>query len=333
MDVGCHDACLDVCGLQVKPILGGSVKVGYFAVVTDPEGVGTVDHVYADIWHPDGEFKYQIEYFPVGDCEYDLTLALAIWDEVEMMHPDVIKINDVWAQTLPPGMDPFYDIRHELEQGLAQLYYGEALISYCQPGGWYYVGARAHDTFGAWCDYLYNYFWYIPTSAIEVDFNTLNYGTTIICENKWIGGDQDMMTADKPTVRNIGNTPVELFVWQDDMQFGQTDGSWNVLFDARLTAAGDVVNYEPFETTPGKAGVCIPGILELCTKDKLDFSIHVLKGYPSYTYEGDMRLFAYIHDGGAYPWDTPIPFVGAAPLGVEQAYPGPEHPGPPNGCP
>ena len=314
-----HDACPWTPGLQVKPILGCSVLVGYYAVVTDPEGIGTVSAIYADIWHPDGSFKYQIQLLPihVGDTAG----AVAEWEHAVDCHNDLITYN---------GYDE-YEIWDELHQGEAWIFYGEALISYCQPGGWYYVGVRGHDSFGAWSEYLFNKFWYIPTAAIEVDFDTLNYGTCVISSNKWIGGDDIMYdTNGKATVRNIGNTPVNLLVWQDDMQFGMTGDSWNVIYDARLGAPTDnsYVSYEPFQTCDLMPGVYIPGTLDLCTKEKLDFSIHVYKGFPTdpYTglpleYSGSMKLFAAM-DGEPY-WLTPMPFIQNAPLGVPDIYPGP----------
>jgi hypothetical protein len=311
-----HDACPYQPGLQVKPILGGNVRVGYFAVVTDPEGVGHVEHIYGDIWHPDLEFKYQIELFPVGfdeDGIYDKTIALGMWDHVMMYHFDLIKLNPDWQPA--PGMTPWEDVLDELNEELAYIYYGEAEISYCQPGGFYFVGLRGHDMYDAWCDYLYNWFWYCPTSAVEIDFGMVDYETVAECTNKWVGGDHDMFTPTKPTVRNIGNTPVYLTVMQDDMDFGQTSGEWNVEFDARLSADGDVVVYDPFQE------VVIPGVLELCTLEKLDFSIHVFKGMPGFTYTGWMKLYAWIF--GVNPWVTPGQYVGDAPLGVPQHYMGP----------
>jgi hypothetical protein len=318
-DVWMHDACPWTPGLQVRPILGCSVKVGYFAIVTDPEGVGTVSAVYADVWHPDGSFKYQIELLPI--CPEDTLGAIDIWEHAIDCHLDLITFN---------GYDE-YEIWDELHQGDAYIYYGEAYISYCQPGGMYYVGVRGHDSFGAWCDYVFNCFLYIPTAAIEVDFNTLDYGTCVISSNKWIGGDDMMYDPDnKATVRNIGNTPVGLFVWQDDMQFGQTGEDWNVIFDARLGAPSDNphVEYLPYETCCLMPGVRIPGVLELCTKEKLDFSIHVFKGFPTepssgepLEYSGSMRLFAAIEGGPLFL--TPMPFIQNAPLGVPDIYPGP----------
>jgi hypothetical protein len=326
-----HDACCEIPGLQVKPILEGKVNVGYYAVVTDPEGVDHVDHVYADIWHPDGTFKYQIELSPLGfgSTVYDKTQALSEWDHVWDCHDDLVKMSGF---TPLPGLTQAEDIRDELNQEEAYLYYGEALIDYCQPGGWYYVGVRAHDGYDAWCEYLYNRFWYIPTAGIKVDFTSIDYGTVAECSNKWVGGDQLMDTPLKPTVRNIGNTPVELYVYQDDMGFEKTSGAWNVEYDVRLTADGEIRVYSPEEKDTDKPGVRIPGILPLCTEDKLDFSIHVFKGFPGETYTGIMNLCALISMDEVpydYIWDTPTQWVGAAQQGVPDPYAGPPDPGPP----
>jgi hypothetical protein len=348
-----HDACCNIPGLQVKPILYGAVRVGYYAVVTDPEGVSHVDHVYADIWHPDGSFKYQIELFPIGfeGGVYDKTAALENWTHAWGCHSDLIKINDVWASGLPiiPGTNPPEqvapedDILDEINEELAYIFYGEAVIDYCQPGGWYYVGVRAHDGYDAWCDYLYNRYWYIPTAGIDVDFiGGIDYGTVAECTNKWVGGDHLFSTPAKPTIRNIGNTPVLLFVYQDDMGFGKTAGNWNVEFDARLSADGAVRVYKPEEKDaknplpyPAEPdnpanfypGVRIPGILPLCTEEKMDFSIHVFKGMPGYTYIGNMTLCAFI-DFDSYVWQAPLVYRDNAPVGVPNPYNGPAQPGP-----
>jgi len=352
-----HDACCCIPGLQVRPILYGNAVVDYFAIVTDPEGVDHVENVYADIWHPDGSFKYQIKLNPVGfDAagDYDKTVALDIWDHAETYHSDLIKINDDWVADeliLDPDFDEWFDIWDELNEELAYLYVGTSNISYCQPGGWYYVGVRAHDYYDNWCDYLYNRFWYIPTAGIDVDFSSIDYGTVAECTNKWVGGNQIFLAEDgKPTVRNIANTPVNLYVHQDDMDFGMTGMSWNVEFDARLSADGQVREYDPYQVDlidiygdPDDplnkySGVRIPGTLPLCTEEKLDFSIHVLKGFPGLTYTGNLTLCAYM-DMDSYIWTTPDGnpgdigvnqpnFVGNAPLGVPQQYPGPAQPGP-----
>jgi hypothetical protein len=306
-----HDACPCVDGLQVAVDLESQVKVGVAAVVADAQGYEDIQHVYADIWHPDGQFKFQIELTPIPYVDKEQSLAM--FNHFFECHEDLIK----W--------DPLYDyadVIDQLNEPLALLYVGHFYLDYCQPGGYYTVAIRAHDTMNAWSDYLYNYFWYIPTTAVRLDFTSINYGDVSVCVNKWIGGDGVMSMGDqKPTAKNIGNTPVDLYVWQDDMDFGQTDSSWNVEFDARLTADGNIVTYDPYKDAAGHKGVRIPGYIKLCTQEKLDFSIHVKKGESGYQYSGKMCISAYRH--GNPIWKTPGQFIGNAPGSIAQdIYPG-----------
>lgn len=310
-----HDACPCVDGLQVLPILGGSVKVGYYAVVTDDEGISTISHVYADVWHPDGQFKYQIELFPLGK-----QVGLDAFSHLLTCHDDLITYNVPYFNN--EGIINYDDdIEHELSQDLARVYYGEALISYCQPGGYYTVGVRAHDNFNAWSTYLYNYFWYIPTTAINIDFTKVDYGTAVISSWQWASGDQIMGTNAFPTIQNWGNTPVNLYVWQDDMNFGTTinqagEAEWNVEFDARLGSNGQIYVYDPYENEDGNHKGNYFGQLGLCTLEKADFSIHVKKADPGFTYTGNMCILGY--RWGNPVWVTPPNKVGNAPGQVVQ---------------
>lgn len=311
------DACPCEPGLDVLPILGGSVRVGYFAAVTDDEGISTLEHVYADVWHPDGEFKYQIELFPL-----DKVSGLNAFTKVINCYPDLVEYNTPYFNLLGLTTTSEFDIDidHELSQDLAEIYYGEALISYCQPGGYYTVGVRAHDNFNAWSEYLYNQFWYIPTTAINIDFTKVDYGNAVISNWQWASGDQTFGTNAFPTIQNWGNTPVDLYVWQNDMDFGTTINQqgleeWNVEFDARLGSDGTIYTYDPFQNATGRKGNFF-GYLDLCTLEKADFSIHVKKADPGNTYTGSMCLIGYRN--GNPVWMTPTSFVGNAPGAVVQ---------------
>jgi hypothetical protein len=324
-----HDAVPCIDHLQVRPIIGSTVTVGYYAVVTsplginpDPNSLGYV-YTYADVWHPDGQFKYQIELTPVGwnveTHEYNKAAALYEWSHVYSSHSDLIMPNEPWVLTLPPGTIWTDDVYDELNEELALLYFVTAEISYCQPGGHYFVGATAFDKLGNQAAYLYNNYWYIPTSAVEIDFSSVDYSPVHVGTHKVVGGDIDMTTPNKPTVRNIGNTPVQLSIEQDDMMFGQTGDEWNVHYDARMNANGEYVYYDPWQT------VQIPGTLPMCTQEKLDFSILVDKAVSGYTYTGWMKIWAYI-DWTEYVWGTPSQFIGNAPYPIPQLYAGPTDP-------
>jgi hypothetical protein len=97
-----------------------------------------------------------------------------------------------------------------------------------------------------------------------------------------------------PTLRNVGNVPVGIFVCQDDMDFGYD----NVMYDARVgdhTLEGfpdpDAYIYAPDPNYP--SDFTFIGYLQLCTKDKVDFSIHVTKSWvEEEAYTGVMTLEA-----------------------------------------
>lgn len=248
---------------QVLPsaVCDEEVLVNYWAVVTDPEGVDSVSRVYADVWHPQeppeyGSFKYQLQLFRV-----------ILDDPIE----DFIAAYNKELVTFSSSCD-FYEVVHELEQGLAHVYCGEALLDYCQPAGDYLVEVYAYDTGNNRSEGLTNHFTYVAVTACMFDFESIDYGSVVVSVNKWIGGDQSMNTPRYPTVRNCGNTNARLSLSQDDMGLGMSSLGYNVEYDARLGANGCHAYYDPYQE------VTLEDVLPLCSTQKLDFSIHVRKG-------------------------------------------------------
>jgi hypothetical protein len=267
-------------GTQVQPIAayGAQKEVRFCAVVTDPQGVLTVNRVYADVYHPAcrpadvPSFKYQLELFPL-----EIAAGVAAWDEA-------IDWNLV---TMASGFTAT-EIREELVQGDAFVFCGTQYIDYHQPWGCYYVKVLAYDNGNNESLPLWNSFDYIQVSGAEFDFDSVNYGSIEVCTNKWKGGDAIFDPTEDPsmaTVRNIGNTLLTLQVQQDDMGLGQTSGVWNVEYDARLGDAieGTAIVYEPDQE------VTLPDVLGLCNTKKMDFSIHIKKGSAG-IYTGYMEL-------------------------------------------
>jgi hypothetical protein len=263
-------------GTQVLPSGTYQVykEVHFWAVVTDPEGVETVSNVFVDVYHPagppeNGSFKYQLELLEV-DQAAGITAFENAWTG------DLITFNT--------GHD--YDsVLHQLQQGLARVYEGTQVLSYHQPAGDYQVKVKAYDLPGNPSVVLTNYFTYVAVTAMELDFTTVNYGTVQMSINKWIGGDQTFGTANLPTVRNVGNTNLQITIVQDDMGLGDTSGEPNVIYDARLGANGVHAIYAPEQE------VTLEDVLPLCNTQKLDFSIHVKKADPA-PYSGSITLGA-----------------------------------------
>jgi hypothetical protein len=316
-----HDACY-MPGLQIGPTLSGDTLVGFYAVVTDIPDRDDVAQVSAHVWHPDGTYKYKIRMERVERGE-----SLAIWNHIldHHMYDDIVA----WSGLMipPPNSKPGWeweDVYWQLSEHGAYLYRGYGLLNYCQPAGCYGVEVHAADYDGNWAKPLWNTFWYIPTAAVDYDFEKIRYdyqdglyAPVPQCKWIWVDGDYNMLEGDeRPTVRNIGNCPVYFMVEQDNMGFSKYIDPygyeiWEVEYDAQLGEDPNVVKYDPF--------VCarIPGVLELCTLDKLDFSIHVRQGYPEHIYEGNMWLDAYI-DTDSYLWDTPSEFIGTPNANIPQ---------------
>jgi hypothetical protein len=275
-------------GTQVNPELLGDKYVYYWVVVTDSP-LSDIDTVYADVWHPDGTFKYQVllpYYYENNDAEL-------FWEDVYTNNPSIIYFNTDYT---------YEEIAYELSQQTARIYYGQAKLSYCQPAGEYHVEAVVYDGH-ANTDLLDNYFWYVPIVGVDYDFDVVDYDSVHgVYLDAWnqLDGDRDMGTPLKPTVRTTGNVPVFFAVYQDDMGFGKTGGTdWNVKYKARL--GDDPVMWTP-EYFP-EVNQTLPGYLPLCTEEKLDFQINPdkLSGPGIFDYSGTITFWATQY--GTPPYD------------------------------
>lgn len=270
-------------GMQVNSpgVYQGTQIVFYWAVVTDANGASDVDNVHAMVYHPDGTFKYKVE-MPIHVSDTDLA---QLWVQ-QAYDAELLVLNGFTID----------EIKEELSQEDAFLWYGSADLDYCQMGGDYEVQLNAYDQFNNWATPLINTFTYVELALCEFDFLTVTYPDVAIDTHIWAGGDDVFGTPDKPTVRNIGNVPVKIQVAQDDMGFGKTStGTWNVHYDVRLGPAPATIDYyDP----SGLMGIWTPidtdyftmtDTLELCNTKKLDFSIEVDQGMAG-SYTGKIYL-------------------------------------------
>jgi hypothetical protein len=264
---------------QVNPpcTYQGTQEVCVWVVVTDVEDQGEVAQVVADIYHPDGPPE-------CGSMKYG-NLELVMVDRLSEGIPEFMSAA---AGDLVHYASPFdYDeVLFELEEGVAQVWRGCFLEDYHQPAGDYSIDVYAVDSHANVSEVITNTFEYVATTAFEVDFTSVAYPTTMMSSHVWTLGDRTFGTADRPTVRNLGNTCINLWVEQDDMGFGSYDsGEYKVEYDARLgnDTGNNTVYYDPCEK------VMIPDTLPLCNTQKLDFSIHVKFALPG-TYGGTMTL-------------------------------------------
>ena len=273
------------------------------AVVTDPDGLADIDAVYADVFYPDN-IALGDSHVPLADqsglgcgelMQEDTLTRLSLDDGYELF---CNKIKD-GNNNLPTFNGTTYDYDEicnvdtgELMKLTAAVYCGEKTISYEDPSGEYKVWAVAQDKVGLQGT-LENYFTYLPLTAFEKDFSAVSYGNVKLNTHKIISGDltwDGINNSTSPaTIRNVGNTRLSMKVMQDDMGLGETDGVYNVKYDARVGSDASFVNYWPYITK------LLPNPLDLSEMEEIDFSILISKFPPTHVgndYVGTMTLSA-----------------------------------------
>lgn len=283
-------------GAQFMP--SGQYQVGktiaVCGIVTDPDGVADIDAVYSDVFFPvdiSTGPNHDPAHLGCGQQMPEFTLTkLSKTDGIELFC-NKIKNNNNNLPTFNEGYDyaEICELDGELWKETAYAYCGEITLSYEDPAGEYNTLVLAQDKSGK-DGMLSNNFTYLPVTAFETDFDSISYGNVRLNTHKIISGDLSFSPNDgKATVRNIGNTRLNMKVNQNDMELGQTDGNWNVRYDGRVGSDANFVTYYP-ETTK-----TLPEPLNLSETDEMDFSINISKFPPNHNgnnYIGTMILSA-----------------------------------------
>lgn len=287
-------------GAQFAPsgVYESNKRIAVCAVVTDPDGVADIDSVYADTFYPEAIAlgpNHEASRQGCGQQMSEFTLAkLSKADGIELFCNKVrTNNNNLPVFNTSPITYTYDEIcaqDGELWKETAYVYCGERDLSYEDPSGDYKTLVLAQDKAGL-DGTLTNYFKYLKLTAFETDFTKVAYGTVKLNTHKIINGDLtwDALDAGKASVRNVGNTRLQMKVWQDDMDLGQTDGIWNVKYDGRVGSNAAFVSYNPEVTK------VLNDPLYLSETDEMDFSILISKFPPTHdgnSYTGSMVLSA-----------------------------------------
>ncbi len=301
-----------VLGTQVYPPVsfGGTVPIVFWVVAHD-NPLNDISTVYVDVFHPTGypeqmSWKFQVILSPYLGADINAITGAQANASIDAFNAAYLA----GLVTMNPGYTTT-DVTSEIAQGQAYLWTGSYVMDYHQPFGGYKVVAGALDTgpIALPTSVLFNWFQYLPVTAMEIDFGVggVSYGP--ITSDGEVSGDNHFVGSSSvhPTLRNIGNTWFTVRIQQDDMGFGidSGTGNWNVSYDARigsltdqpLGGSGTPILYLPAykvgtRTTPDPAGWHnLPGIINLCNTWKIDFSIHIVKAIWS-SYGGVMWLQA-----------------------------------------
>ena len=262
------DTLHSVSGSQFLPpcAAGAEKKILLYAII----GSSTVNNpflsVEAEVSSPGSSHKHTVDLTQLPPAEGSFVARRAA------------AVNLV---TLSPSAT-YQDVITKLGENTAAVWKGELTLTGTQNAGEYSVTVTSSPE-TARSELRTNSFAYIPIACMEFDFSSVDYGSSTIDEEKWIEGDAVFGTSDKPSVRNIGNSPARVRLAQDDMGFGKTtDAAWNIEYKARIADNTSVTSYGPGNPVL-LADAVSPGEVV-----PIDFSMSVAKG--SGMHSGAMTL-------------------------------------------
>jgi hypothetical protein len=309
-------------------VWGGSMNYTVCAIVTDPNGVADIQSVYADILFPtdrkmhvspsdptDPNYNSAEIDNPTGGCgaqiEENTLIKLSKDDGIDLFCNKIQLGNNGLPTWNPTGLYNYNEVCNpssgQLYEETAHVYCSDKSLTWEHPAGNYGVEVSGVDAVGPGVELL-NTFEYVEYAGFDVDFSNVQYKDVLLNVRNQVDGDRTFETSGtslKPTVRNIGNTRLEMLVAQDDMKFGKRDITiWNVQYDARV---GNLLAdwngyYYPFKlnSDPGNPTYAqytdLMEILDLSETEKMDFAILVSKWSQGLTfpYVGSMWLDAEI---------------------------------------
>lgn len=303
-------------GAQFMPpgVWNGTLNYTVCAIATDPQGMADISGVYAEIYYPVGKAysenpaqpdlpgKPDTEKAGVGACgafiEQNTLIQLTKSQGYELFCNQIKnKNNNLPVFSGSYTYDEICAADGELMKETAYVYCDDKTLKWEDPAGLYKVVTYAQDKGGNFSNFLENYFEYLALTGFEKDFTNVNYGDVVLSTPKKISGN--LTWGDGiPSIRNIGNTRLNMKVAQDDMGFGKSSDLWNVQFDARVgTDEADWEIYNPFGfkgATPVYPGnyTQLEDIVELSEIEEMDFSVHVYKWLVPTSYSGTMWLTA-----------------------------------------
>jgi hypothetical protein len=166
--------------------------------------------------------------------------------------------------------DKFCEANGELENETSAVFRGEKDLLYDDPSGIYQVNVTAQDN-GGNINYQESEFTYLPFTAFEMDFDSIEYGAVREGRRKIVNGDL-VWGNGVPTIRNVGNTRLSIEILQEGMGLDDIGKSVNVEYGAKI---GENEKSWVFFNEGIKQK--INSSLNLSEKNEIDFSVFVYK--------------------------------------------------------
>jgi hypothetical protein len=212
--------------------------VRFWAAVDDPNGLGNIDEVWVNVYEPndndgdtlvdedpeddydnDGDglidedppdrvLKYKRHMVPVGCSELGTYNPTTTPPTVTLGSP-----LEAAVQTDQLTEAEAKDVVVKCYKEEKKIYWWEDNVSKEQPAGEYTVEVIARDKQGNDSAPKINYFTVISIVGLVIDFSGgVNFGEIFPATEQVVSGDEDMSTPAAPTVMNIGNDPMYLWL-------------------------------------------------------------------------------------------------------------------------
>ena len=266
------------------------------AIASRSKGVIGLEPVSSEVYYPAGDLEGKPkdgEKSCMGQKETRKPMArlakadgLSLFcDKIRRQNSNLPEFNDA------SGFDEICGQEGVLQRETAAVFCSDYELQYNDPPGTYKVSVYGKDKGERLGNGFSGTFQYSELTAFENDFATLDYGKVELGSKKVVEGDavwQEAKTENRATLRNVGNTRLQIQIQQDDMGLGKAGNIWNIKYASRIGPGSPWTNYWPNEASP------VGEILELGETYPIDFAVEVL-GFPqdsARVYSGKMVIDA-----------------------------------------
>ncbi|EMR73823.1 hypothetical protein MBGDN05_00730, partial [Thermoplasmatales archaeon SCGC AB-539-N05] len=265
------DDDIDEPGTQIPCNPGGNTHVTVKIIVSDTYGLDAIEDVAVLLMTPP-------ESDWLGFAYTGVVYATLVTSSTEM---DAQVIYAAQHGLIPMDVNGWAlpeQIQYEWDQNNWAMYRADYELSYCAPAGWWDVEVYVTDTTSETSLHQLHSFEYVECLVLQHDFTSIDYPNMVPGTTQRWQGDTDMGSGG-PTLRNLGNVPIDITITSTALMFGQ----WDITqFDVHWKG----VDYEYV----ADVAFSLPEPLCVCNKEKIDFSVTCPDGYPPGLYTGEMLI-------------------------------------------
>jgi hypothetical protein len=285
--------------IQVTPNLENlpeERRIQLWTAVDDPTGIDNIIDVFWDIYHPDGTHKTQVHASAAynggrvswheGNCA---SLGTGTSPDGSMFEA-AAHTGQLSAAAVDDGT---YGMIVKCQEHEKALYYSEFQLSKDQPCGQYQVVETLTANGGT--DTLTNYIDILCVYALQIDFNTVDWGDITPGITDTVSGDLiwNDPPDNAPTVKNVGNDGMGLQIHFSEMT-GPNKGKIDTFDGCFGRSAATILCLDPIPASTWADFGQAPAQV-LCANEvgKLDLSIHPPTPLVPDTYTGTMDVLGY----------------------------------------